>query len=151
MQGSRMEPWVNAAWVGVGLAICLTSFIKYGLSSPDGPGPGLMSFLTGILMICFGAILLIKHRFARDETARGWRLPGRKFIYTLLSLFAYALLLERLGFILTTCGLLVLLLGKIGHERWYIAMLIGLAGSVGSFLLFSHLLQVQLPRGIFGF
>lgn len=63
-------------------------------------------------------------------------------------LIAYVLLLEPVGFILTTlaCALLVMLI--MGERKWFMLVLIPIALSAALYLIFRFGLNIPLPKGI---
>lgn len=76
----------------------------------------------------------------------GWRRIGAALAIMLL----FALMLERLGFLLATFVLMILLLRAIEAPPWRKVMIVALLTSVLSYGLFAWLLGVPLPAGILG-
>jgi hypothetical protein len=74
----------------------------------------------------------------------------RRVLLALISLFAYTLVLNSLGFIIATF-LLVGVLFQLGEpRRWWV--LVGMSASVTflAYLVFGVLLHVYFPRGFLG-
>jgi putative tricarboxylic transport membrane protein len=69
---------------------------------------------------------------------------------TLAALAGFALVLERLGFLLTTFLLMVLLLRAIEAQRWPKVIVVALATALISYAIFAWLLGVPLPPGVLG-
>ena len=69
---------------------------------------------------------------------------------TLATVLGFALVLERLGFLLATFFLMVLLLRAIEAPRWSKVFIVSLVTSLLSYGLFAWLLGVPLPAGILG-
>jgi hypothetical protein len=65
-------------------------------------------------------------------------------------LFAYVLVFEKLGLIVSTFLFTGSLLWIIGRKRWYIVIAFAAASTLGIYLIFGVWLQTQLPKGIFG-
>jgi putative tricarboxylic transport membrane protein len=145
-----MDQIITLGWICGGLLISITS-TTYGLYEDGSPGPGLMPFLVGVSISLCALIRFIKGQVSRKRSPYDLKIPGKNFIYTILGLVAYALLLEQIGFILVTIGFLAAILFFVGEQPWYLTILISISISIGSYFLFSTLLQVQLPYGIFGF
>ena len=59
--------------------------------------------------------------------------------------------MERLGFLIVTLLLFIFLLGVIEKKRWWFAVLVSLAVTALSYLLFEVGLQSQLPKGLLEF
>ena len=76
---------------------------------------------------------------------------GGRLLLTIGSLFAYALLLTPLGFTLCTAIFVSLLLrmGKI--YRWPVAIAGGIVTALSTYGVFGALLNVQFPKGPWGF
>jgi Tripartite tricarboxylate transporter TctB family len=75
----------------------------------------------------------------------------RKVILVLAALVFYGLLLEKLGFVLTTFVLFSFLLWISAETKWLTLLAVASAAALGSYALFEIWLQIRLPKGIFGF
>ena len=69
---------------------------------------------------------------------------------TLATLIGFALLLEWLGFLLSTFLLMVLLLRAIEAPKWPKVIVVALVTALVSYGLFAWLLGVPLPAGVLG-
>src|SRR6185295_15102615 len=78
--------------------------------------------------------------------AEGWIRIGA----TLTTLVGFALVLEWLGFLLSTFLLMVLLLRAIEAPKWSKVIVVALATAALSYGLFGWLLGVPLPAGVLG-
>jgi len=76
--------------------------------------------------------------------AEGWYRIGA----TLVTLVGFALALERLGFLLSTLLLMVLLLRAIESLAWRKVLAVALVTSLVAYGLFGWLLGIPLPAGI---
>lgn len=74
-----------------------------------------------------------------------------KVVLVLISLFLYALLMEKIGFIIITLLLFVFLLGVIEKKRWFFAIFVSILVTVIAYLIFEIWLKSQLPKGLLGF
>ena len=143
-------------WVLLGVAICIDS-VQLKLGGLHKPGPGFMPFMAGSFLILLGLILTgstISKGFEKGETRakEAWAIVNWKSVLlTLSGLFAYALLLEPIGFYPTAFLFLLFLFKLTEPRRWL--MPAGLAGIsvILSYLIFSLWLKVQFPVGIFRF
>lgn len=122
-----------------------------------GPGP---AFLPVLLAVALGllALGLLGRAFVGGPRApapgRGtpWlRGGGWRLVVIVLALAAYALLFERLGFLLSTALFLGFLLAAVGQQRWPVVLAVALGTAALAHLLFVRLLAIPLPRGILGF
>lgn len=147
-------------WLILGIFMCIGA-IKLKLGDFHTPGPGFLPFLSGALLGIFGLILTFSTFFvrigngeeAKDEEASviwNWKKLINPFL-TLLILFVYLLLLEPLGFILTTFICLLFLFKLSEPKRWLTPFILSVSTSIVSYLLFSVWLQCQFPRGLIKF
>jgi hypothetical protein len=70
--------------------------------------------------------------------------------WTLGTLGAYVLALERLGFLLATVPFLTVLLLVYGERRWPVVLAVALGATAATYALFAMWLGVPLPPGILG-
>jgi putative tricarboxylic transport membrane protein len=147
-------------WVLLGIGICIGS-VTLRLGDFHTPGAGFLPFVAGVLLGIFGLILMFSTLIsqAREEkdagdqeglTKRGW---GR-FLnpsLTVAILFGYILLLEPLGFLLTTFVCLLTLFKLSEPKRWVTPLILSGTTAVLSYLVFSVWLQCQLPKGLLRF
>ena len=133
------------------------SYVSYrlGLGSVYQPGPGFFFFWTGIVVAMLSLTVILRSfgKQAPDEkkeAATGKR-QITKIALVLLSLFLYAVVMEWLGFLIVTLLLFIFLLGVIEKKKWWFAILVSLAVTALSYLLFEVGLQSQLPKGILEF
>lgn len=144
-------------WVGLGVFVMYSS-CRFGLGSFRSPGPGLMPFLLGALLCSVSLYFLATSFFwknakkgAESETKEKGQSQANmgKIIFVVASLIVYALVLEKLGYVVSTLFLLFGLFWAAGTTK-----LVAAVSSVGTVLLtyffFSHL-GVTFPQGILKF
>lgn len=81
-------------------------------------------------------------------TPEWWNEPGRRgnLVILLGSIVAYTLLVERVGFVLTTFAMLVLLMKRLGAS-WRATLFASFLGTAMTYLMFAYWLRVPLPTG----
>ena len=126
---------------------------QFGLGSLSMPGPGFMPFLTGLFICSFSAITFLRALLNKSvEVEEIWaKIKFQKLIFTILVLIVYALLLKKIGFIICTFLLILILVRYTGSRTWLTSILCGSLSSILSYLLFETWLKSQLPKGILGF
>jgi hypothetical protein len=67
-----------------------------------------------------------------------------------LAILGYALVMPTLGYLITTFLLMLFLYFMIHEQKWYWVIISSLLSSLGSYYLFSKLLNCQFPDGLFG-
>jgi hypothetical protein len=68
-----------------------------------------------------------------------------------MTLLVYALILEKIGFLISTFFLILFLMRLVDPLPWVTSLLGSGLASILSYLLFETWLKAQLPKGIFGF
>lgn len=140
-------------WSILGLGVVYLSY-RLGLGELTHPGPGFLTFWSGVILCCLSAVVFFQGvRAQRGGT--GVTLPQRwagmawpKSVYVIIALLAYVLTFTYLGFLLSTIVLLIFLFKGIEPETWRRAFLSAGLSSFISYILFGIWLQVQLPRGL---
>ena len=127
---------------------------KLGLGSFRDPGSGLMPFLLGALLLPISFYRLVRSARKKDPEDKMMvkqpKINFEKLCLILASLFAYVLLLERIGFLIATFLLLSLLFRSMGSKKLTYA--IGAAGLtvLVTYALFTFL-GVRFPPGVLRF
>jgi putative tricarboxylic transport membrane protein len=124
-----------------------------GLGKANHPGPGFFSFFSGLGLGALAVVVLLRNRFSRDtaENAPRKAIPWKPFLLTCTCLIGYILVIDTLGFTLTTFLFIGTLLRTVGKRSWALSSSLGLGIALGAYLLFGFLLQSNLPQGPFGF
>ena len=139
----------------VGGSFCHSS-LHIGIGSINAPGPGLIPFGTGVLLILFSMGTIVEILIARRAKGKGDNglFAGRRWgvvATVLISLFVYALILDFLGFLIATFLVLTLLFKISERQSWKGAAGIAALTTTCTYLLFARALQVSLPSGILEF
>jgi putative tricarboxylic transport membrane protein len=131
--------------------------LKYGLGHLNSPNPGFFPCLLGVILCCLALYKLITEFLAhakvtdaaKETVPAEARRPSRvgKLVFIALTLLAYALFLEWLGYIIITFLTMILLLRFSGYTSWVriIAYAVIIAGV--SYFTF-HYLGVMFPPGV---
>ncbi len=144
----------SGLWFFIGGAICMGS-LQYKLGTLASPASGLMPFFAGLAICIFAGSGFIHATTKRRQGEKWGRIfAGLKWpnaFIILASLFAYALLLVPLGFLLCTALFIGFLLRAIIPQRWPVIIGGAFLTAVCSYLIFEVWLKAQLPKGLFGF
>jgi putative tricarboxylic transport membrane protein len=73
-----------------------------------------------------------------------------RIAFTLIAMIGFALVLERLGFLLSTLFLMILLLRAIESQHWSKVFFVAVLTAIASYAIFGWLLGIPLPGGILG-
>jgi putative tricarboxylic transport membrane protein len=144
----------------LGAAAVLLAFGLFALTQARGlrfgtvaaPGPGFFPLcLAAALCLTSFALLVSALRAGPGDAAPSASRQPFMVTGTLASLLVYALVLERLGFLLATFALLVFFFGALQRQRWFVAVGGSLVTSVAAYVVFKLWLGVNLPGGLWSF
>ena len=111
------------------------------------PGPGFFPLLIAVSMGGLGVWLLL-HPGREEKPLRFESSRWNSFTLSLASVVSYAALLQDLGYLISTFGLLVVQLRWVEKQNWRVSLpTAGLAAFV-SLVVFRVFLKVPLPAGI---
>ena len=141
-------------WVAFGMFVSIYAYTKLGIGKLNAPRPGLMPFLLGLLfslLAVFTMTRILRQKGQQNKPREGesdqQEAVYKKVILVIVALFAYAILLEPLGFILTTFLTMTLLFRSAGFKRWITAATYSGIVVLITFFLFTYL-GVRFPPGI---
>jgi len=141
-------------WFIFSLFVSYESY-KLGLGTLRKPGPGFFFFWVSVVLGIMSLVILIRawesKKAAESRVSIFGKLNVTKLILVLISVFLYALLIEKLGFIPVTLLLFIFLLGIIEKKRWPFTILVSIAVTAIAYLVFEIWLQSQLPKGLLEF
>ncbi len=146
----RLEFYASIILLCGSLLVCREAY-KLSLGPSGIPGPGFVPFVLGALLFLLAGVYLVKtlQLWRREQEIALWQgLRWRKVILVFALLFAYALFLERVGFLLCTLLFLMALFSWVDRQKWYWIYI----GSPGITFLFYAIfrlwLKIQLPVGL---
>ena len=132
-------------WIGVGLFFALYG-LKLRLGVLRNPGPGFLPLIMALIMIFLALIVLAKGIVRPEGPLK--KLSWKRHTLAIASVFFYGLLLEAIGFLLSTFVLMFILFGLLveGDNRWRRVSLYAGAGACASWLVFSVALKIPFPH-----
>ncbi len=112
------------------------------------PGPGFLPFGLALCLVILSLALILKSWKSNVSPVPFW--PKRTWLRPLLGVvifILYALVIQRLGFILSTLLFLIIWMRLIERVRWQrlIGISIGTTGAL--YFIFVFFLEVPLPMG----
>jgi putative tricarboxylic transport membrane protein len=143
---------VNIFWLVLSTAVCVESWnLKVG--GLHNPGPGFLPFYTAILLGLLALISLLQTlKESEGPASEIWGgIQFGKLAILLGTLFLYVFLLDRLGFLLGTFLLLLVLFRIVEPYSWKIVLFSSLLTTAATYFFFVILLESRLPRGLWGF
>jgi putative tricarboxylic transport membrane protein len=141
-------------WVVIGGLICVFAF-RVNLGTFVEPGPGFVAFASGLFLIAIGLVMFFTRAVLRKTgaAASGPKdltslIPGPRFLYTVVLLIVYVLLLNGVGYILTTFVVMWGLFFDRGKNSLIFSTVTSLAVTLITYVVFEVWLHSQFPRGI---
>lgn len=144
-------------WTGLFLTVFSGAVIVEALDlevgTPASPGSGFMIFGTAVVLGVLALIQVIKALLSRrqEEEAASEKIRLWRVVAVIGANVLYIALLEPVGYLLCTFLLLTFLLQVYEKGKWIWAMGGAAATSLVTYLLFSKLLQLSLPKGLIPF
>ena len=140
-------------WIVIGVAISFFSQ-RTGIGSFTEPGAGFVALVSGLFLIAVGFVMSIAPKEKGDERGKPAALmdrSGRSFrlFLTVVLLVLYGLLLEPLGYVLTTFLFMAGLFYDLEKRSIAVPLLASLASVAVTYTLFEIWLKVRFPRGVF--
>ncbi len=128
--------------------------IELGVGLLSNPGPGFVLFCSSLILGILSLVLAIKSMFVGKGSQRmlfdSWKgLKWHHVLVTVVALFFYAAFLTRIGFLLMTFGIMVLLY-SLGKPKPWITVFGAFVTIMLAYIVFHFALQIQFPRGILG-
>jgi Tripartite tricarboxylate transporter TctB family len=117
------------------------------------PDTGLWPLVLAVLVSVASLVFFMKALKARDENrqkffsrAGSWK----QVALSIVILVAFASLFLRLGYLLSTFGLIAIFLRMLNSQKWWIVFTTACLTAGLSYLLFGWALGIELPKGPLG-
>jgi len=139
----------------LGIAVLMKG-VYLGLKTNLEIGPGFFPFVAGGILAFLSVVLVIQSFIdpGISEYKKSFWINShglKRVFFTLLAISAYPLILDRLGFLLTTFFLLFFLFRMIARLKWRVVVAGGTLTTVIAYLIFEIWLKANLPQGYLGF
>ena len=147
---ANAELWAGLVWLALGAFVAWSGH-DLGVGRVNDPGPGFLLFWAGLIACGLaGAVAVQAARRGGASLASLWSgARWRKAVLVLACLAVYALLFDRLGFLLATVPLMLVLLRAVEPVRWRVALPVAVLSTTGVWWVLKRVLLIQLPSGIF--
>ena len=148
-----LQQCVTLFWVVFGALVALSSY-RMGVGRLLEPGPGLMPLVLGVVMCILALFKFAGQRRAGRKSIdagrgniAGLRRRVGSIVATCLALFAYAFLLEFLGYLIITFVVMTFLLRAAGSKNWLSTVSYAAVITLVSYFGFSYL-GTRFPPGL---
>ncbi|MBQ7866437.1 MAG: tripartite tricarboxylate transporter TctB family protein [Clostridia bacterium] len=146
------EKLVNLFLLALSVFYLSYSVTHYKIGTMRVPKEGFLPLLLGIGMVCLSGFLFIQSLAGKGDAKNvQLKLPWLRFAGMIAASFAYAMLLNTLGYCICTFLFLLAVLKLAKLEGWKLPLIIALVCAAAFYLLFKVALGVMLPAGILGF
>lgn len=121
----------------------------YHIGTVKEPGPGFFFFWAGWVLAGLSVFTLVKAHFAEEkEFKKIWEaVQWYKPLLILVISIVYIIIFARLGFVLSTFVLMLLLFKFTGSRKWPTSLLGSFLAVFFCWLIFDVGLKCQLPKG----
>jgi putative tricarboxylic transport membrane protein len=145
MKGDRLAALVILLG---GLAYVREAFAYSGAVVGDVVGPMIYPVLLGVLILILAVFLFLGARPQRVE-GTFWSLHARP-LFLSAGILAYVVLMDSVGFVLTTVVFLAVGTAWLGEHSWpkSIGLAVGLTGVL--WYVFNRIFELNLPAGLLG-
>jgi len=132
-------------WLAVGIFFAIGGLMVHP-GTPRNPGPGFLPLIMASLLICFSLAVLTKGLVWQDSVPKG--IAWKSQVSLVAAVLVYGVLLDLLGFLLSTFLLMFVLFGRsiTSEGRWAKALLYAAATALIGWLVFSVALKVPFPQ-----
>lgn len=145
-----IERLVNLTWILLGGGAAVLSW-RIGLTGVYGPDSGLFPFIAGLL-VCAGGVGLM---LTKNNVVTGLEWPDRtgwKRIAGVVAGLAFmSASIPYLGFAVAGVITMLILLRTVEQSSWGSSILLAVVSVAVTLFLFGYLLELQMPRGPWGF
>jgi putative tricarboxylic transport membrane protein len=141
--------WGGLVWLAFGAFIAYHGY-ELGLGEAREPGSGFAIFWLGLLTAGFAlSIILSAVQEGSEDIASLWRdTRWGKVLLVIVLLLVFGFLFERIGFILCSLTLLLVLMRIVDPVPWSTALIVSFSATFGVWYTLSKLLLIQLPVGL---
>ncbi|MBX3614697.1 MAG: tripartite tricarboxylate transporter TctB family protein [Burkholderiaceae bacterium] len=143
------EFWGGMFWLALS-AFVLWSGHDLGLGRTNDPGSGFLMFGLGVLMMGLSGIVIVSSlREPGAPLSSLWAgTRWQRVMAVVLLLLAYGFLFERVGFVLCSITLLLVLMTFIDRVDLRFGVPLAVLAPFGLWYMISHWLKIQLPAGL---
>jgi putative tricarboxylic transport membrane protein len=140
--------WGGLFWLAFGIFIAFQGY-ELGLGQAREPGSGFAIFWIGLLTVAFAAtVVLAAIKNGGEDIASLWHgTRWAKVLLIIVLLLVFGFLFERIGFVVCSLVLLLVLMRFVDPVPWPTALIVSFGGTLGIWYVMNKLLLIQLPNG----
>jgi putative tricarboxylic transport membrane protein len=149
----QVDVGIGAIVVALALFILVQSLqLKFYIEGIPGPGffPTLLAIALGLTGVILAVVSFVRSKSSSEPFAAPTRNQVKRSLSVWLAVVASVLLVSIVGFILAMLALAAFLILGLERQRTLAGVASVIIIPLGAYLLFSALLGVPLPAGVFG-
>jgi hypothetical protein len=140
----KKDFWSGVMFVALG-ALFIVWSREYQFGTAQRMGPGFFPTILGVLMALLGVLVAVPSISKKSPIVEIDRIGWRGLIIVLAAVLLYALLLLRLGFVVSLIVLIVLSAVASEEFRWKETIISVVVLGITSYLVFVKGLELQFP------
>jgi hypothetical protein len=144
---SRVDRGVGIAALFGGVLLAIAGW-RLDPGTSKLPGPGFFPLLIACTMVGLGVWLFL-HPGSEEKSVSPKSSRWSALAIALVSIFGYTMVLNELGYLVSTFALLTVQLRWVEKESWSTSLWTAVIASAVSLVVFRVLLKVPLPAGFF--
>ena len=122
--------------------------MKLPFGTVSAPAPGFFPVVLAALLAVAALLAFVEAvRSGGEGAGHDERLSWKKIILTVGSLFVFALVFERSGYLVATFLFIIFLLRAVEQKGWGLAVAVAFSASFLTYVVFGLLLGTPLPAG----
>jgi putative tricarboxylic transport membrane protein len=143
------EFWGGLFWLAIG-GFVVWAGRDLGIGRVNDPGAGFGLFWIGALLVFLSALVVLAALRAPGPSVPSLWADTRwgKVIVVVLLLVAFGFLFDRIGFVVCSTAMLLILMLFIDPVRLWIAIPVALIAPIGVYFVITKWLKIQMPVGI---
>ena len=148
----KNDRYTSLIWAAFGLYIAYEGH-RLKLGDFNEPKSGFFVFWAGVVLLSLSLILFVQTVFRKEKGTEEFLWKGlrwRKGIKFMTLLFVYAMVFRWMGFLLSSCLLLLFLLKGLESLKWRTSLIISIITTAFCYLVFEVILESQFPSGFIG-
>jgi putative tricarboxylic transport membrane protein len=147
----RSDLYSSVFWFLFGAFITQSGY-ALNIGRASNPGSGFIIFWMGIAMMVLSAnicLITMLGRRAADKANINWaEVRWKKIAGVLAALVVYGYILVPVGFLPSTCILLIYLFKGLERQKWSVAIFGAASTALIAYVVFDLWLGSQLPKGL---
>lgn len=143
---------ILCAVLGLGIIFISSGYPSAEAYGTGVPGPGLWPIVISVVMLGCAALLMmktLKMKPEENEEVVLWSADTRRVYISMLVLLIYTIILEYVGFILSTIAMLFLFIQWFAKKSWIKNLVISVLVTMIIYAVFKWVLNVPIDFGFF--